>query len=89
MKPREDERHDDVMMAYKKIITELHREDERHDDVMMAYEKIITELHDIALSLKAMSGRNVVKTNEPTKKEGYVEQYFKRSDPKDVIADSR
>lgn len=65
------------------------REDERHDDVMMAYEKIITELHDIALSLKAMSGRNVVTTNEPPKKEGYVASYFRRSDLKDDTDDSR
>lgn len=65
------------------------REDERHDDVMMAYEKIITELHDIALSLKAMSGRNVVMMNEPTKKEGYVERYFKRSEPLADDTDSR
>lgn len=51
--------------------------------------KLITELHDIALSLKAMSGRNVVKTNEPQKNKGYVEKYFERSDPKDDSADSR
>ena len=52
-------------------------------------EALITELHDIALSLKAMSGRNVVKTNEPQKNKGYVERYFERSDPKDDTADSR
>ena len=52
------------------------REDERHDDVMMAYEKIISELHDIALSLRAMSGRNVVKTGEPPRKENYADWYF-------------
>ena len=42
--------------------------------------KLISELHDIALSLRVMSGRNVVKTNEPPKKEGYIEKYFKRSE---------
>jgi len=46
-------------------------------------EKLISELHDIALSLRAMSGRNVVKTNEPKKEEGYIKSYFKRSEPKD------
>lgn len=51
--------------------------------------KLISELHDIALSLKAMSGRNVVQTNEPPKKEGYVASYFRRSDPKDDTDDSR
>lgn len=51
--------------------------------------KLISELHDIALSLKAMSGRNVVQTNEPTKKEGYIASYFRRSDPKDDTTDSR
>lgn len=56
------------------------REDERHDDVMMAYEKIISELHDIALSLRAMSGRNVVKTGEPPKKQSYAEWYFGNHD---------
>ena len=45
--------------------------------------KLISELHDIALSLKAMSGRNVVKTNEPQKKKGYVEKYFERSEVED------
>lgn len=44
------------------------------------YRKIISELHDIALSLRAMSGRNIVKTNEPPKTEGYIKSYFKRSD---------
>lgn len=46
-------------------------------------EKLISEIHDISLSLRAMSGRNVVSTNEPPKKEGYIEKYFKRSDPED------
>ncbi len=52
-------------------------------ELMTALEKIITDLHDISLSLRAMSGRNVVKTNEPPKKEGYVERYFRRSEPED------
>lgn len=62
------------------------REDERHDDVMVAYEKIIHELHDIALSLRAMSGRNIVNTNEKPREKSYVEKYFERSDSS---ADSR
>lgn len=59
------------------------REDERHDDVMAAYEKIITELHDIALSLRAMSGRNIVGSPPPTKEKTYVERYFERSEIRD------
>ena len=58
------------------------REDERHDDVMVAYEKIIHELHDIALSLRAMSGRNIV-GKPPAKEKTYVEKYFERSDIRD------
>ena len=54
-----------------------------HEDVMEAYEKIISELHDIALSLRAMSGRNIVKTDLKPKKTGYVERYFTRSKPED------
>lgn len=49
---------------------------------MEAYEKIIHELHDIALSLRAMSGRNVVGT-PPTKEKTYVEKYFERSEIRD------
>lgn len=51
-----------------------------HEDIMEAYEKIISELHDIALSLRAMSGRNVVKTGEPKRKENYAEWYFGNHD---------
>lgn len=51
-----------------------------HEDVMEAYEKIISELHDIALSLRAMSGRNVVKTGEPLRKENYADWYFSKHD---------
>ncbi len=58
-------------------------EDERHRDIMQAYEKIIVELHDISLSLRTMSGRNVVKTDEPKKEKGYVARYFERSNPDD------
>lgn len=42
--------------------------------------KLISELHDIALSLRAMSGRNVVKTGEPPKKENYADWYFSKHD---------
>ena len=52
--------------------------DQRLEEYM---QKIISELHDIALSLRAMSGRNVVKTNEPSKSGNYIEDYFRRSDP--------
>ena len=47
-----------------------------HEAIMEACEKIISELHDIALSLRAMSGRNVVKTGEPKRKENYADWYF-------------
>ena len=43
-------------------------------------EKLISELHDIALSLKAMSGRNVVKTGEDSQNKSYIKKYFERSD---------
>lgn len=46
-------------------------------------EKLISELHDIALSLKAMSGRNVVKTGEDPENESYIKKYFARSDVRD------
>ena len=58
--------------------------DEKYREVVMgSLAKIVTDLHDISLSLRAMSGRNVVSTNEPPKKEGYIEKYFKRSEPED------
>lgn len=53
------------------------------EEVMVAFEKIITELHDIALSLRAMSGRNVVRSSPPTKEKTYVEKYFERSEIRD------
>lgn len=42
--------------------------------------KLLSELHDIALSLRAMSGRNVVKTGEPKRKENYADWYFGNHD---------
>lgn len=45
--------------------------------------KVISELHDIALSLKAMSGRNIVLTGEERKEKTYVERYFERSEVRD------
>jgi hypothetical protein len=58
--------------------------EEKYREVVMAsLTKIVADLHDISLSLRAMSGRNIVNTNEPPKKEGYVERYFRRSDPED------
>lgn len=42
--------------------------------------KVIQELHDIALSLKAMSGRNVVSVDDKkTEPRTYAEKYFSRS----------
>lgn len=53
--------------------------DEKYREIVTAsLAKIVTDLHDIALSLKAMSGRNVV-IEEP-KEKSYVEKYFERSD---------
>lgn len=42
--------------------------------------KLISELHDIALSLRAMSGRNIVNAKPTVKEESYITRYFKRSD---------
>ena len=41
--------------------------------------KLIQELHDIALSLKEISGRNVVDNRSERKPKTYAEKYFART----------
>ena len=57
--------------------------DEKYREIVTAsLAKIVTDLHDISLSLRAMSGRNIVGT-PPTKEKTYAEKYFERSEIRD------
>ena len=44
--------------------------------------KLIQELHDISLSLKEISGRNIIDSSTKQEKpKSYAERYFERSNP--------
>ena len=58
--------------------------DEKYREIVTAsLSKIVTDLHDIALSLRVMSGRNIVQTGVQKKEKSYAERYFERSEVRD------